>query len=819
MLLRIAGVIALVAALAAPANAQVFDWLGRIELDAQGLDSSDPKTRAEAVTKLGRYSIEWTKPYLLKAVKDDSDIDVRSAAGRLLGKNKVAEAVPIVIKWLVSADKRTKKDGVDILGQLGSKSAVTALVRSLGDLDHEVRLSAVNALGAIGGGEAVVPLIGRLDDDKADVRQAAVKALMDLGDKRAVIPLVGIFNDSTLTVRESAITAVGRLGDRAAVPALLRLLKDPADNIKIAAVTSLGSLHATDAVDELVAALESGSPSLKAKAAVSLGQIARAPDTDKKIARLAMRALVKQLSDGSLKGPAKEALLLAGPVAVPSLVAHLEGKLEGDPTTAVMLLRDIGDPRATEVLITELDRGRINRELVLSALSRAGDQRALVPVLDLLSDPDASVRLHAMRALQPMLTHDSMAADVLVDRLSDRNIEVRVLAAQYLGLMGAKVAVPELSNLAEASQKNRLRAAAIEALGDIKDKRATKVLIKILREGPSSLRIPAANALIYIRDDDSIKPLLELARSSSTVSRQAVVRALGGVLRDRKHDEARKILEKMADRDKVPVSLAAIAALSAMANKESVVLLQRLVEERNPDRKRAAIEALGNLGDRSAVVLLRSQLSSSDDRIVAAAAWSLAKLGPGDKLGPIYRASKRRGFATPINASAVLALHARKTDAKKIRALLHHRSRFVRVNAAYACGRLELKSARSALIDILERDPSWMARVAAARALSRIGGAKAQLTKAASDDSKAVRAAARVALKKPFSPPERVEFRNFYFVDPGSGDAPVKQEAYFLSGSDGLVTAFYTDARGEAAEERFPPGDHIINSAQREKEH
>ena len=37
--------------------------------------------------------------------------------------------------------------------------------------------------------------------------------------------------------------------------------------------------------------------------------------------------------------------------------------------------------------------------------------------------------------------------------------------------------------------------------------------------------------------------------------------------------------------------------------------------------------------------------------------------------------------------------------------------------------------------------------------------------------------------------------------------------------SDGIVTAFYTDARGEAAEERFPAGDQFINSAQRENEY
>ncbi|HUH00620.1 MAG TPA: hypothetical protein VML75_01420, partial [Kofleriaceae bacterium] len=103
---------------------------------------------------------------------------------------------------------------------------------------------------------------------------------------------------------------------------------------------------------------------------------------------------------------------------------------------------------------------------------------------------------------------------------------------------------------------------------------------------------------------------------------------------------------------------------------------------------------------------------------------------------------------------------------------------------------------------------------AAARALSRLpqgdGSVRKALDAAArSDADEEVRRVA-AATGKPFEPVPRTDWRNFYFVDPDSDDARVEQEPYFLIAGDGLVTALYTDPRGEAVEEHFPPGPYVI---------
>ncbi len=565
-------------------HADGFDWIGKVELHADGLRSKDPEQRLEAVRRLGKSEVRWARPHLLRALRDP-DIRVAGAAGKILARGKVVQAVPIVIPWLSSTSVEAQQAAAEILGEVGDPRAIPQLVRSIGNQDPQVRVRVVNALGRIGTAAVVVPLIDRLDDDKAEVRLAAVEQLMNTRDRRAVIPLVGLFTEPSVEVRVAAITAVGRLGDRAALPALLRLLRDPNEQIKKSAVTALGNLEAAEATDTLIQMLQTGSDSFRAEVAFALGHIARSPSAGER-GREALHTLVEALAHGQLRAAATEALTAAGRTAVPALIAHLQGKLDGDPATVVVLLRDIGDARATPALVNELDRGRLSRELVLDALRVMGDSRALVPVLGLVSDKDPSVRLAAMKALRPLIGKGSRAADVLGDLLDDPELEIRILAAEYLGIMSAEVAIPRLLDIAAStSAELRLRAAAVSALGDIGHRSATRQLLAILRDGPAGLQHAAANSLIYIQDPAAVGPLLDLIERAPASARASVVRTLGGVLRDRRSDRARGDLEELAVEGALDVSLSAVAALGAMADpasRETLVQLTRAGQIRSP---------------------------------------------------------------------------------------------------------------------------------------------------------------------------------------------------------------------------------------------
>lgn len=834
---------------AAPAHAG-FDWQGAVDADAEGLQSDNPKTRLDAVAYLSQRDVHLAQKYLIKALSDE-DISVRHQAAKALGAGGAVAAVPIMIDWLNDVDAKTKAVAADVLGDIGGPDAAQALIRSLGDPDATVRQRAVKSLGKIGArGNAtvVIALIPRLEDDKADVRRETIEQLEQLGDKRAVIPLVAKFSDTSRDVRKAAVRAIGKLGDKSAVPALVRLMSDPDEDVRTQAVGSLGLLGAVDALDALSEQLTSGSDTFRTKVAYALGQIAAVPGAGK-AGEEAMERLVENLAQGNTRRAAIDSLRVAGKVAVPALVAHLSGRLKGDPTTAVTLLGEAADARATAALTAELERGRVAMPLVLRALGATGDPNALVPVLGTLGNTDAAIRLAAMEALRPLLGRDARAGDVLIEHLADDDLEVRILAAEYLGDLEFVPATQKLTSLAGPGNPARLRHAAIDALGKIgaisANADATKMLVSVLREGPAELHAAAATALSYIADPNAIPLLIAQAQTDRGPTRHEVVRALGASLRNKPDPAARKALRALVDDANIKVAVAAIGGLAAGQQLEDAPTLRALVEKAAADRRRAAAWALGELQDTGAIPTLSDVLSVTDDRLVGDAAWALGEIAVSQPAHPrakilverwLYLA-KHGGWAASINGTAALARYLwalprdqRSVPASTLSALAFHKSRLVRINAALALSSLTGDDAAAkTLMQLLEKDASPHVRIAAAHGLARIAvGANkdfsarvtAALATAARNETDTAVAEAATQQSVP-ALPARNNWRTFQVVDPSADDAPVRQEPYFVQGPDEVVWASYTDARGELNSEHIAPGTEQdnVHPASREAEY
>ncbi|MBA3392089.1 MAG: HEAT repeat domain-containing protein [Deltaproteobacteria bacterium] len=854
----LAGLAGLVLSASAPhaASAWTFDWAGHVEVDAENLSSDDPQKRLEAVSELGKYDIALTERHLMRALADTDD-KVKVAAAKALGQGGSIAAVPVMIEWLSDSDPKIRQEASRALGEIGGAEAATALTRSLGDIDDGVRQQTVKALGTIGrkGNTSVVlALIPRLEDAKSEVRLATIQQLEELGDRRAVIPLVARFADTTPSVRRQAVSAVGKLGDRSAVPALIRLMNDPTEDVRTAAVGSLGNLGAIDAIDALTEQLTSGSQAFRQKVAYALGQIAGRPGAGK-AGEEAMRTLVIQLQKPEYRQGAKEALRVAGKAAVPALVLHLQGRIDGEPATAVELLGEAADARATATLAAELERGRVAMPKVLRALGATGDPQALVPVLRALASKDSSIRLAAMESMRPLVVADARAGDVLLEHLADEDLEIRVLAAEYLGIVKLRHATPKLAALAGPGNPPRLRRAAIDALGEIGRPEATKALIAVLRDGPVELHKSAATALSYIADPAAIPLLVTQVQTDRRPSRHEVVRALGATLRVRPDPAARKLLRDLAQDASVRVGLAAIAGLAAAKNPADAPLLRGLVENAPSDRRRAAAWALGEMRDTGSLDVLATALSSREDRLAGDAAWALGEIIAANPkharanqlVDRWLHAGKHGAWATSINSTAALARllwatppgpsgsgradlvgfgankELNKARRNSLLGLVFHKSRLVRINAAHALAAMPPDDDVLKALDGLVRDDvSPHVRVAAVHALARVGGPKAAaaLKLASNDADPEVRAAAlAVAQTAPPPPPARTEWRVFYVVDPSADDAAVRQEQYFVHTADSLVWASYTDARGELTSEHVPPGEIVVWPASRESEY
>lgn len=853
---RLRLVLALLLLAAEPVHAG-FDWQGAVDADAEGLQSDDPKKRLEAISYLRTRDVHLAQPYLMKALTDE-DLSVRHEAAKALGAGGAVGALSAMIDWLADIDAKTRAVAADVLGEIGGADAASALTRSLGDSDAVVRQRAVKSLGKIGlrgNPSVVIALIPRLEDDKSDVRRETIEQLEQLGDRRAVIPLVAKFADTSRDVRKTAVRAIGKLGDKSAVPALVRLMNDPDEEVRRQSVGSLGLLGATDALDALAEQLGSGSEELRTKVAYSLGQIAAMPGAGK-AGEEALKRLVENLAQSGTRRAAVDALRVAGKAAVPALVAHLSGRLKGDPMTAVSLLGEAADARATAALAAELERGRVAMPLVLKALGATGDSNALVPVLGALASKDPAIRIAAMDALRPLLGRDARAADVLIEHLADVDLEVRVLAAEYLGILQAPAATRKLTALAGSGNPTRLRLASIDALGQIgavaPSPDATKALVTVLREGPAELHSATATALSYIADPTIIATLITQAQHDRGPTRHETVRALGATLRDRPDATARKALRELVDDANIKVAVAAIAGLAAGRQLEDAPTLRALVEKSAADRRRAAAAALGDLHDTSAIGVLSDVLAVKDDRLVGDAAWALGEIAtsaPTDaRVKPLVERflylGKHGGWAASINGTAGLGrlLWAASRENRSellsgsrvtaLGTLAFHKSRLVRINVAFALSSLTGDDAAiKSLVRLLQQDPSPRVRIAAAQGLARAAvGAKkdtagkvtAALERAIRDDSDPlVQAAARAAQGPAPALIARTEWRTFQVVDASADNAPVRQEPYFVHGPDGVVWASTTDARGELDSEHVAPGTEQddVRPASREAEY
>ena len=933
----VAGALFAVAALAIPAHASRFDWAGKVELDAAGLRSDDAKRRISAVHLLALDDIQLSEPFLLQALTD-SDRSIRLEAGKALGAGRSNAAVPALIDWLADPDARTRAVAAEALGDIGGAIATPALARSLSDSDPAVRQTAVRALGKIGvrgNPEIAASLLPRLDDEKAEVRRETIEQLEQLGDRRAVIPLVSRFSDTSREVAKAAARAAGKLGDHAAAPALIRIMGDPDETFRRIAIQSLGRLGAVEAIDPLIEQLHSGgSDAFAGNVAYALGQIARRQNAGK-AGEDAMRALVANLASANTRAAAVEGLRVAGAAAVPALVAQLSSRQAGGSTasSAIALLSEIGDDRATDALLVELERGRVAPSVVLNALRATRDPKALIPVLSFVSSPDVATRLAAIRALRQLLRGDARAGDALIERLDDDDLNVRILTAECLGELNAPTAIPKLAALARADAPMRLRLAAIDAMGAIARAQhsgehgkgihgdPSNVLVELLRHGPVELHAAASTALAYIGNSAVVPNLIALAKIANDPIRREVVRAIGGILRGSDNPAARALLRDLAVNSSAAVAVAAIRGLAAANAANDAKFLRGLLEHSVGDRQAEAARALGELHDVGSIQPLLGLLAFPDDRVAGAAAWALGEIvataptaGRAESIDPTPHSlngsaahpgtagvidptphslngsavtlatlgSPRRGgnpwrgthpgtagvidptphslngsaahpgtagvidptphslngsaahpgtagvidrwlsvshhggWSASINAAAALgrtlwgqphsAHSLMPAQLRSLVSLTHHRSRLVRINAAFALSRLASDTtAADALVQMLRNDPSAAVRAAAAAGLGRLPQpiGRDALQAALSDAAPEVAAAAKTAIAGPPAPMvPRAEWRMFYVVDADGTRA--SNAPYFIHGTDGIVWASYTDANGELSSEHTP---------------
>ncbi|MEW6619796.1 MAG: HEAT repeat domain-containing protein [bacterium] len=325
------------------------------------------------------------------------------------------------------------------------------------------------------------------------------------------------------------------------------------------------------------------------------------------------------------------------------------------------------------------DFDRDVRSAAAEAIGNLGDKSALPQLIPLLSDAVGYVRSASAEAIG--MLGDKSALPQLIPLLSDANWFVRSAAVEAIGKLGDKSALPQLIPLLSDAEWDVVRSAAAEAIGKLGDKSVLPKLIPLLNDADGYVCSAAARAIGELGDKSVLPKLILLLKDAKWDVRSAAARAIGNV---RDKSVLPQLIPLLSDADGY-VRSAAARAIGKLGDKSALPQLIPLLSDDEWYVRSAAAEAIGKLGDKSALPQLIPLLSDADGYVCSAAARAIGELGDKSVLPKL-----------------ILLLKDAKWD--------------VRSAAARAIGKLGDKSALPQLIPLLN-DAKWDVRSAAAEAI------------------------------------------------------------------------------------------------------
>ncbi len=250
----------------------------------------------------------------------------------------------------------------------------------------------------------------------------------------------------------------------------------------------------------------------------------------------------------------------------------------------------------------------------------------------LLTRGDEADRCHASRTLGRL--KDPKALPALVERLYDEDPDVCIDAAEALGEIGDREAVPPLLDLLQHHPDGEARTAAIEALAKIPDPRVPGALLEIAAGRPENLawedewddwwdmQLHAIEALGRMRVAEAV-PVLErlLEDEDSQGIETELLTALARIGGD-----GLKVLEQRLEHGTPAERRRVAVVLGQGVGDDAIALLGRALLDRDPDVRAAGIRSLGDTNARAYLKVVLVSLKDPDARVRNAAVETCTRL-------------------------------------------------------------------------------------------------------------------------------------------------------------------------------------------------
>ncbi len=428
------------------------------------------------------------------------------------------------------------------LGNLADVSTIGDLICALrNDEDEWVRGSAASALIEIGDTQAAEPLIKAIEEGKVffwifhkqsifdsrhvphllsilesskkeDIRNCAIYLLGEIGDTRAIEPLLAVMReDPNPEMRRQAISALGDIGDTRGIEPLVTMLKsDPNAENRKSAACALWSMKNPAALRPLINALKNEKDS-----EVRYWAAAALDETDDPRAIEAAIAALKDDPDENVREEALRAVCKhKGKEAVSLLIDVLKNdtyfQVRGNAAAA---LGELGVENAKSALIRALknDKEPFVRTRTVKALSRFKGEEIVKALKAAAKDPHELVRAEALLHLTKI--EAETPAEFIVEALKrEEKPFARCYAVSALGRLKTDLALRIVLDTSTNDSHERVRAAALEALGRWDKPEVREALLKALRSDKSEYaRKYAALSLRHFADNKEVARALEKA--------------------------------------------------------------------------------------------------------------------------------------------------------------------------------------------------------------------------------------------------------------------------------------------------------------------
>ncbi|MFH1552889.1 MAG: hypothetical protein ABID83_04545 [Candidatus Omnitrophota bacterium] len=581
---------------------------------------------------------------LLKALSKDVYENVEEALKKLgATKEQMFDGYIMVLSsGLVSA----RQNAIKALGEFGDKRAIEPLLKTLSDAEYENAEEALKKLGA-SKEQMVDGYIAALSGGYG--KNNAVKALGELGDRRAIKPLMEAWStcEAFEDVREAlkklgaskeqvvdkciaalsswdnstiryAIKALGELGDRRAIKPLLEGWPNYDHGIfeNINEAANLLGASKEQMFDMYISALSNSETPTVGNVIKALGELGD---------RRAIKPLLEGWStyDQGIFENINEAFKKLGASKEQIFDMYISALSNSNTPTiknVIKALGELGDNRAIKPLLEKLSDENMckNAEEALKKLGATKEQM-VDGYIAALSRGRGDTKQNAGKALEEL--GDERAIEPLLEKLSDENMCKN--AEEALKKLGAtKEQMVDGYIAALASPYIFTISNAVEALGELGDKRAIEPLLKELASCSHSyreaegLRHATQYKYLYEYAEESLEKLgaskeqmvdryIAVLLRKGAAAKENAAKALGNLGYKRAIEP---LLEQLSDKYMYKVAEEALKKLGA--SKEQI--LDGYIAALSSNACIKAAEALGNLGDKRAVEPLLKQLSKTD---------------------------------------------------------------------------------------------------------------------------------------------------------------------------------------------------------------